>query len=83
MGPLSLPELTEALAADADVVVWNESYLRAVAAAGGGRVHVKFDSGMGRLGTRDPVEASRVATAAAQTPDVEPGGRDDALRHRR
>jgi alanine racemase len=70
MGPLSLPELSEALAADADVVVWSESYLRAVAAAGGGRVHVKFDSGMGRLGTRDPAEASRVAAAAAQTPDV-------------
>jgi alanine racemase len=66
MGPLSVPELREALAADADVVVWNEAYLEVVVAAGGGRVHVKFDSGMGRLGTRDPVEASRVAVAAAQ-----------------
>jgi alanine racemase len=75
MGPLSLPELTEALAADADVVVWNETYLRAVAAAGGGRVHVKFDSGMGRRGTRDPLEASRVAAAAAaQTPGVSLAG---------
>src|SRR5271168_5148057 len=61
MGALSPLELEEALAADADVVVWNESYLEAVAAAGGGRVHVKFDSGMGRLGTRDPAEASHVA----------------------
>jgi alanine racemase len=74
MGPLSLPELNEALAADADVVVWNETYLQAVAAAGGGRVHVKFDSGMGRLGTRDPLEASRVAAVAAQTPDVSLAG---------
>jgi len=74
MGPLSLPELTEALAADADVVIWNQTYLQAVAAAGGGRVHVKLDSGMGRLGTRDPAEASRVAAAAAQTPGVRLAG---------
>ena len=74
MGPLSLPELTEALAADADVVVWSETYLQAVAAAGGGRVHVKLDSGMGRLGTRDPAEASRVAAAAAQAPNVSLAG---------
>jgi alanine racemase len=74
MGALSCIELQEALAVDADVVVWNEDYLAAVAAAGGGRVHVKFDSGMGRLGTRDPVEASRVAAVARQTPGVSLAG---------
>ncbi len=74
MGALSPVELKEALAADADVVVWNEDYLEAVAAAGGGRVHVKLDSGMGRLGTRDPAEASRVAAVARQTPGVELAG---------
>jgi alanine racemase len=71
MGPLSPGELEEALAVDSDVVVWNEAYLDAVAAVGGGRVHVKFDSGMGRLGTRDPVEASRVADAALRAPGVQ------------
>jgi alanine racemase len=71
MGTLTPVELAEALAFDADVVVWNESYLGAVAAAGGGRVHVKLDSGMGRLGTRDASEATRVAIAAAQTPGVQ------------
>ncbi len=70
MGALSREELQEALAADADVVVWSEDYLDALAAAGGGRVHVKFDSGMGRLGTRDPAAASRVAVAARQIPGV-------------
>ncbi len=70
MGALSSVELEEALAVDADVVVWNEDYLAAVSAAGGGRVHVKFDSGMGRLGTRDPAEASRVAAAARAMPGV-------------
>ncbi len=74
MGALSQAELAQALAADADVVVWHERDVEAVAAAGGGRVHVKFDSGMGRLGTRDPAEASRVAAAAWDTPGVELAG---------
>jgi alanine racemase len=71
MGALSLEELREALAAEGEVVVWNERYVDAVAAAGGGRVHVKLDSGMGRLGTRDPALANRVAAAANGTPGVE------------
>ena len=71
MGALTQVELEEALAADADVVVWSERYLQAVAAAGGGRVHVKLDSGMGRLGTRDPAEATRVVAAAQETPGIE------------
>lgn len=75
MGALSPIELREALAADADIVVWNEDYLEAVAGAGGGRVHVKFDSGMGRLGTRDPAEASRLAAVARQTAGVHLVGR--------
>jgi alanine racemase len=57
LGALSPVELSEALAADADVVVW--------------RVHVKLDTGMGRLGTRDPAQADRVAEVAAATPGVE------------
>jgi alanine racemase len=71
MGALSLDELAEALRADADVVVWREEYLATVLAAGGGRVHVKFDSGMGRLGTRDHAEATRVVEAARREPGLE------------
>jgi alanine racemase len=74
MGALTEPELERALAAGADVVVWNQSQVEAVAAAGGGRVHVKLDSGMGRLGTRDPAEASRAILAARQSPGVEAVG---------
>jgi alanine racemase len=74
MGALTGPELEEALAAGADVVAWHESCVQAVAAAGGGRVHVKFDSGMGRLGTRDAAEASRVVAAARETAGVEAVG---------
>jgi alanine racemase len=74
MGALSPVELREALDVDADVVVWRPETVRAVAEAGGGRVHVKLDSGMGRLGTRDPHEASQVAELAANTPSVELAG---------
>lgn len=71
MGALSPVELREALDVDADVVVWRAETVRAVADAGGGRVHVKLDSGMGRLGTRDPREALEVAELAAETHGVE------------
>jgi len=64
MGALSEPELELALAARADVVAWREDFVAAVAAGGTGTgVHVKLDTGMGRLGTRDPEEATRVADA--------------------
>jgi len=65
MGALSPAELDVALAAQAAVVAWDEDFVRAVAAGGGGAVHVKLDTGMGRLGTRDPQQATRVAEAAA------------------
>jgi len=71
MGALTDGELAQALAADADVVVWSEQQVQAVSAAGGGRVHVKLDSGMGRLGTRDPAQASRTVVAARDADGVE------------
>ena len=71
LGALSPEELDAALAARADVVAWREELVAAVAARGGGRVHVKLDTGMGRLGTRDPEEATRVAEAAAANAAVE------------
>jgi alanine racemase len=74
MGALSEVERREALAAGAEVTVWHEHEVEAVAAAGGGRVHVKLDTGMGRLGTRDPAEAMRVVEAADRAPGVELAG---------
>jgi alanine racemase len=71
MGALAPVELEEALEADTDVVLWKQSFLDTVATAGGGRVHVKLDTGMGRLGTRDPAEASRVAAAARESSAVQ------------
>jgi alanine racemase len=68
MGALTKDELRTALEADADVVAWREGFAtaiaeRAVRGAAKPRVHVKLDSGMGRLGTADPGEARAVAAA--------------------
>jgi alanine racemase len=62
MGALDPEELAVALDADADVVAWSEELLAALPA--GARVHVKLDTGMGRLGTRDPALATRLAESA-------------------
>jgi alanine racemase len=70
MGALSPAELDVALAARAAVVAWDDDFVRAVAARGGGAVHVKLDTGMGRLGTRDEQRATRVAEAASAAEGV-------------
>ena len=54
--------------------------MRARCAARDVGVHVKLDTGMGRLGTRDPDEATRVAEAVAAAPGPAARGRDDPLR---
>ncbi len=72
-------EIERAIELRADIVLWREHSvaLAAEAAAlvsGHARVHVKLDTGMGRLGTRDPGEASRVVAAAAAAPGVQLAG---------
>jgi alanine racemase len=62
MGALSPEELEVALAARADVVAWRRGFLDGL--PDDARVHVKLDTGMGRLGTRDANEALDVARAA-------------------
>jgi alanine racemase len=57
MGALTSQELDVAEAAGADVVAWSEELARAAT-----RVHVKLDTGMGRLGTKDRELALRLAT---------------------
>jgi alanine racemase len=62
MGALTGPELETALEADADVVAWTVAFVELAAAKAGAlerpaRLHVKLDTGMGRLGTKDPGEA--------------------------
>jgi alanine racemase len=59
MGALTAAELDLALEARSDVAVWRPDFVRLVAERGEAqvavpRVHVKYDTGMGRLGERDP-----------------------------
>jgi alanine racemase len=74
MGALSPAELDIALDARAAVIAWNEPFVAALAARSGERpisVHVKLDTGMGRLGTADRAEAERVAAAVAAQPGLQ------------
>jgi alanine racemase len=75
LGAISSEELPVALGADAEVIGWSELFVRELAAGAAGArrpigVHVKLDSGMGRLGTRDVAEALAVARAVR---DAAPG----------
>jgi alanine racemase len=68
-----------AVSAGCDVVAWSERFVAAcldrAGAAGPVRVHVKLDTGMGRLGTRVPDEAVGVAErVAAARPRLELAG---------
>jgi len=76
MGAVSAEELPVALDAGAEVVAWDERFVAELAAAAADpsgttdaaagapiNVHIKLDSGMGRLGTRDTDEALAVAEA--------------------
>ena len=77
LGALSGDEIDGALAADAEVVAWREAFVAGLAARAAGRpvrVHVKLDTGMGRLGTRDPAEATAVAEAVAAADGLELSG---------
>jgi alanine racemase len=77
MGAISAEELPVALAADAELVAWTERFLEDLVRRSGDRdrpigVHVKLDTGMGRLGTRDLHCALALAErlAGAATPGL-------------
>jgi alanine racemase len=66
MGALTPEDARAALEAPADVVAWEPGFAKSLSDAADslgvtGRVHVKLDSGMGRLGTKDPAQALEVA----------------------
>ncbi|HSO99310.1 MAG TPA: alanine racemase [Solirubrobacteraceae bacterium] len=65
MGALGPEELAVALEARADLVVWSEEFLHAVRGFRRGPepvpLHVKLDTGMGRLGTRSAADALELA----------------------
>ncbi len=79
LGALSPGEVRLALESGAEIAVWKERF-RALAsreAAKAGkpaRVHVKHDSGMGRLGERDPDVLRDLVRACAEDPNLELAG---------
>jgi alanine racemase len=79
LGALAPDDLDEALAAGSEIAVWRDGFrdlaaARARAQGRPARVHVKFDSGMGRLGSRDAAEVVALARACAESPDLELAG---------
>jgi alanine racemase len=76
MGALSLEDLDDALAAGSEVAIWRDGFRETVSARGRAqgrpvRVHVKHDSGMGRLGNPDPEQVLALARACAEDPQLE------------
>jgi alanine racemase len=72
LGALTPDERGVALQARAEITVWTMEHVAELLAAGHpARVHVKLDTGMGRLGTRDPDEATAVAEAVAAADGLE------------
>ncbi len=79
LGALTAEEVDVALGAGSAVGVWTEGFRRLVAARARvlgvtARVHVKYDSGMGRLGTLDLTEAIAVVRATAADRELELAG---------
>jgi len=79
LGALTDAEVDVVLGAGSAVSVWREGFrellaARARALGRPARVHVKHDSGMGRLGTFDGDEVLELARATAADPDLELAG---------
>src|SRR6201992_3307565 len=79
LGALTDVEVDVALGAGSAISLWAPGFLDLVAARARARgrparIHVKHDSGMGRLGTFDGEEVVRLARAVAADPDLELAG---------
>lgn len=79
MGALTPEDLENALAAGSEVAVWRDGFRALLSARGQAqgrpvRVHVKHDSGMGRLGNSDPKEVLALVRACAEDPQIDLAG---------
>ena len=79
LGALAPGDAQVAIAAGASVTAWTEAAVRELeeAARSAGliaAVHVKYDTGLGRLGTRDPAEAAAVVELVSASPVLQLGG---------
>ncbi len=79
MGALAVEDLDAALSAGSEVAAWRQGFLDLASARGRAqgrpvRVHVKHDSGMGRLGNPDPEQVLSLARACAEDSQLELAG---------
>ncbi|HEX8051166.1 MAG TPA: alanine racemase [Solirubrobacterales bacterium] len=79
MGALTAEEVDDVISAGSELTLWREDFRRLVAARARAhghraRVHLKYDSGMGRLGNPDAGEVLELARACAEDPDLELAG---------
>jgi alanine racemase len=79
MGALTAEEVDVVISTGSELALWQEDFRRLVAerARAHGhraRVHIKYDSGMGRLGNRDPHEVLELVRVCATDPNLELAG---------
>jgi alanine racemase len=79
MGALSPEELDVALEADSEIAAWRTGFLQLASRRSAGRgsparVHIKYDSGMGRLGEADPDTVLALVAECAEDPNLELAG---------
>lgn len=79
MGALTPADVEVVISAGSEVALWREDFRRALAdrARAHGhpaRVHVKYDTGMGRLGNTDPDEVMALVRACDADPNLELAG---------
>jgi alanine racemase len=79
MGAMTEDELRSALMAGAEIAVWREGFREVCSRVAGElgrrtRVHVKLDTGMGRLGERDAATLLELAGAVAEDEELELAG---------
>lgn len=79
LGALTPSELDEALRAGAEISVWDPGFLNLVSArsaevGGPVKIHFKYDTGMGRLGSRDAELILELGEQAEQDPGLEIAG---------
>jgi alanine racemase len=79
MGALAEQEVDVALEAGSEISAWRQDFLRLLASRArahgrAAKVHVKHDSGMGRLGNPDPEEVAALARTCDEEPSLELAG---------
>ncbi|MCO5315982.1 MAG: alanine racemase [Solirubrobacterales bacterium] len=75
LGALAPGEVEMVVSARTDVAAWDPAFIaslatQAAAIEGQIGVHVKYDTGMGRLGSTDPVQVMEMARAVAANPNL-------------